>query len=103
MNRPNLPEWLDRVLDKPFTSEDSLRVDKWLSYVESEFPQPQGKHLLHGDLQRTKDLLRVLAPHSREAWVEGILKGISIASSQRLSTIKALFAREVNNRGANHG
>lgn len=34
---PPLPEWLDRLLDEPYSPEASAQIDRWLAYVEMEF------------------------------------------------------------------
>lgn len=34
---PPLPDWLDRLLDQPWTPEASLMVDRWLAYLAAEF------------------------------------------------------------------
>lgn len=34
---PALPEWLEPLLNQPWTPEASLAVDRWIAYVEAEF------------------------------------------------------------------
>jgi len=34
---PPPPDWLDSLLDEPFSQFTSLLVDRWLQYIEFEF------------------------------------------------------------------
>lgn len=36
-NLPELPAWLDNLLDQPFSRENSLEVDRWLAYLSTEW------------------------------------------------------------------
>jgi hypothetical protein len=40
--RPALPEHLDKLLDLPWTSENSRQIDLWLWYVQQEFEMTGG-------------------------------------------------------------
>ena len=39
---PALPKHLDELIDQPWTSENSQRVDLWLWYVQQEFETTGG-------------------------------------------------------------
>ncbi len=36
-NLPELPAWLDDLLNQPFSRENSLKVDRWLEYLSMEW------------------------------------------------------------------
>lgn len=103
------PLWIRRLLLQNWTPENSLAVDRWLAYVEAEFPQPGRPrtplHCSHsGDRNWNPYYTRLKAlitsVNSLPPELQPIaLRAISIANGVPLTLIQQLWERA---GGSNH-
>lgn len=91
------PDWIERLLGQDWTPEASAAIDRWLAYLESEFPpEKPGKTVLRDLSPRKYQHFRAVCASIRampESLQMTALKAVCVANGFPLKTLLPYWER----------